>query len=183
MRDAYISRLFKSVKDLMRSPTDLEKSNAEVIWDAISQYSGLTGYEMNKQTGVVRNMLNVLAVPEVDAAVQTLRLDLLVKQIEDANNEFAVEMNVRVEGEAEKLKITASEQKNLTNKSYAQVVQKINAVAVVSPTPDTDEFIDKMNALVEEYQRVIKNMQPGGSGNEKGKGKKEEDTSETTPNL
>ena len=181
-RDAYISRLFKSVKDLMRSPTNWEKEKAELIWDAISQYDGLTGYEMNKQTGMVRNMLSALAVPEVEEAVRTVRLDLLLRQIADSNNEFATEMNVRVEGEAKKDKTNAREQSHLTNKVYAQVVQKINAIAIVSPTADTDEFIDKMNALVEEYQRVIKNMRPGGSGNEKGKGKNEEDTSETTPN-
>jgi len=178
-RDAYVIRLFKSIKDLMRSPTAWEKEKAELIWDAISQYEGLTGYEMNKQTGVVRNLLAALGATEINAAITALRLDLLVRQIGDSNFEFAAEMNVRIEGEAEKMKITAREQSRLTNKVYAQVVQMINATAVVSPTADTDELIDKMNALIEEYQRVIKNMRPGGSGNEKRK-KKEEDTPETT---
>ena len=166
-RDAYISRLFKSIKDLMRSPTDWEKTYAELIWDAISQYEGLAGYEMNKQTSMVRNLLTALAVTEVEAAVRAIRLDLLVRQIADSNNEFATEMNVRIEGEAKKGKVDARKQSRLTNKVYAQVVQKINAIAIVSPTTDTDELIDKTNALVEEYQRVIKNMRPGGSGNEK----------------
>ena len=171
VRDAYLNRFFKSVSDLLISPVAGEKAAAQIIDDAISRFRGLSGYEMNKQTGEVKNMIITLRQQQIWNAAVQLGLDHLAEQIDSANADFESEMNTRIEDESQKEKLNTSQQRKATEKIYAQIVQKINAVAIVTPSAETDGCIDKLNALIEEYERTISSMRSGGAGNEKRKKK------------
>ena len=166
-RDTFLQRFFKSVADLARSPIAEEKEAAKTVGEATKRFHGLTTYEMNKQTGEVKNMIITLRQPAVWNAVVVLNLDGLVDRIENANIEFEVEMNTRVESESQKEKLITSKERKAAEAIYAQIVLKINATAVVMPSPETDNCIDLLNALIESYARTISRMRAGGSGNEK----------------
>ena len=169
LRDVYISRFFKILNDLLISPVAVEKAAATTIFSVVARFRGVSGYERNKQTGEVRNMILTLKQPDIWDAAGTLNMRLIIEQIENANLEFEREMNIRIEGEAQKVKLNAAQQRKATESIYTQVVQKINAVAVVSPSNETDSCIDRLNALIEEYNRTIASMRIGGTGNEKRK--------------
>ena len=166
VRDAFISRFFKSVKDFQRSPDTGEKKAANIIYNEISRFEGLTSYEKNKETGFVKNLLTSLQLPDVWNAVNTLRLETLYEQIAKANADFEQEMNIRFEGELQKDDLNARQQRKTTEDLYNKVVKYVNAHGLVNPSSDIDECIDRMNVLIDEYERTISHMRPGGSGNE-----------------
>ena len=179
LRDALLSRFFKAASDFARSPIAGEKAAGQTVSDATSRFRGLMGYERNKQTGEVKTMIIALKQPTVWDAADVLNLRPLIGQIEEANTDFETEMNARIESESQKENLNTTEQRKITEGVYAQVVQKINAVSIVSPTTETDDCIDRLNALIEEYNRTIASMRAGGSGNEKRK-KKETPDSESS---
>jgi len=166
VRDAYVSRFFKSVKDFQRSPDTGEKKAANIIYNEISRFEGLTSYEKNKETGFIKNLLITLQMPDVWNAVNTLRLEILFDQISEANADFEREMNIRFEGELLKDDLNAKQQRKMTEDLYNKVIKHVNAYALVNPSGDTDECIDRINVLIDEYERTIAHMRPGGSGNE-----------------
>ena len=165
-RDAYISRFFKSVKDFQRSPNVNEKAAANIIYHEISRFEGITAYEKNKETGFVKNFLTSLQLTDVWNAVNALRLELLFDQISVANTEFEQEMNIRFEGELQKDDLNTVQQRKITEGLYNKIVKLVNAHTLVNPSPAIDECIDRLNVLIDEYERIISHMRSGGSGNE-----------------
>jgi len=166
VRDAYISRFFKSVKDFLRSPDTGEKKAANIIYNEISRFEGLTSYEKNKETGFVKNLLITLQLPDVWNAVNTLRLETLFDQIAAANADFEREMNIRFEGELQKDDLNTNQRRKITESLYLKVIKYVNAHGLVNPSGEIDECIDRINILIDEYERTIAHMRPGGSGNE-----------------
>ena len=166
-RDTYLRRFFKYVADFAKSPDPAEKANAQIVSDAVARFQGLYGYEMNKQTIEVQNMITVLKTQPVMKAADELGLTDLVDKITDANTYFQNEMDTRVTGESKKEKLNAKNQRKETENIYLQSIDKINAMANLMPSPETDECIDNLNALIEQYDRVVSNMRSGGAGNEK----------------
>ena len=171
IRDAYLNRFFKTLSDFMISPIDHEKTNAHTINKEVTRFRGLSNYERNKQTGEVNNMLEILQQPEIKKAITALKMELIVENIRTSNADFETAMNTRINKEAQSENLNAAQQRKATETLYAQVVQKINALAVISTTEEIDDCIDRLNALIEEYNRTIASMRAGGSGNEKRKKK------------
>ena len=167
VRDTYLRRLFKYVTDFLKSPDAAEKDNALIVNDAISRFRGLMDYEMNKQTVEVQNLITVLRTQPVMQAVGDLDLTGLVDKIADTNALFQDEMDTRIQDESKKEKLNTAEQRKATEELYLQITDKINAMANLMPSSETDDCIDQLNALVDQYDRTISHMRSGGSGNEK----------------
>ena len=178
IRDAYLNRFFKMLSDFMISPIADEKTNALTINNEVSRFRGLTNYERNKQTGEVINMLEVMQQPAIKKALTALGMESVVANIDSSNADFEREMEIRINAEAQNEKLIAAQQRKNTENVYALIVQKINALAVVQTTDEIDECIDRLNALIDEYNRTIASMRAGGSGNEKRKKKDTPDNPE-----
>ena len=176
IRGAFLNRLFKYIKSFLLSPDSTEKHYAETIYDEISRFSGISSYEMNKQTGEIKKLLLVLQQPNLADMLQHLHLNHLIIQITDSSNAFENEMATRIENEAKKEKRNTAEQRKVTETVYRQVVLHINAIAVIASTEENDLCIDKLNALIDEYKRTLAHMRSGGSGNEKINGKESPDS-------
>ena len=167
IRDRSLNRFFKLVKDLKNSPNPLEKPKGELLWDVVSHYEGLSRYEMNKQTAMVKGMLQDLEKSEAKDALERLNLVYLVDEIRNQNSRVEDLMMQRIEGETEKESTKTVEQRKIVNTLYDEIVLYINATAVLEPQDEVSNLIEKTNALIDEYRRMIAHMQPGGAGNEK----------------
>ena len=166
-RDTFLRRFFKYIDDFARSPIADEKTNAQTIIGAVARFRGVTDYEMNKQTVEVQNLTTVLRTLPVMQAVSDLGLTDLVDKIADANSWFQGEMDTRVKEESKKEQLNTAAQRKNTEELYIQITDKINAMANLMPSAETDECVDQINALVDQYTRTISHMRSGGSGNEK----------------
>ena len=166
-RDTYLRRLFKYAADFLRSPNEAEKSNAVIVNDAIGRFRGLVNYEMNKQTVEVQNLIAVLRAQPVAQAVKDLGITALVDTIADTNAFFQDAMDTRIMDESKKENLQAAAQRKTTETLYTQIADKINAMANLMPSAETDECIDQLNALADQYASNVSRMRAGGSGNEK----------------
>ena len=167
IRDRLITRFFRMVKDLKKSPIAEEKRFGEILWDAISQYEGMAKNEMNKETNEVRGMLRDLEVHDLNEIVLNANLGPLRDQIQYNNDAVSNLMSGRNEAETEKGKINTLEQRKVVTDLYNQIVLRVNAVAALEEIDEVNAFIDRVNTLIEAYRRVISHMRPGGTGNEK----------------
>ena len=182
VRDTYLRRFFKYVADFLKSPDADEKNNARIVGDATSRFRGLMDYEMNKQTVEVQNLVTVLRAQPVMQAVSDLDLTGLVDKIADTNAFFQGEMDTRIQDESKKEKLNTAEQRKVTEGIYLQITDKINAMASLMPSSETDDCIDQLNALIDQYDRIISHMRSGGSGNEKLPRKETTDSNENDEN-
>ena len=166
-RDLLMNRFFKTLKDFLKSPIEEEKRFAQILYDEVSRFEGIASYEKNKETGEIKKFLSAIQPSNIWDAICVLRLDYLIDQIIGANNEFDYAMKIRAEGESQKTTLNAAEQRKITENIYLELVEMINALALVSPSAKINECIDQINVQIDEYERVISHMQRGGSGNEK----------------
>jgi len=174
-RDRVTKRLFKLAKDFLKSPIPEESAAGATLWNSISNYEGLTTYEMNKQTALTKGMLTELMKPAAVAAVNVLNIGSLLQQIVRYNSEVEALMADRVEKQSKVDKITVLEQRREVTSSYEEVVRHINAKATLTPNEELEELIVKINTHIEQYERVATYMRAGGSGNEKRTKKEEKD--------
>ena len=172
-RDRVINRFFKLIKEMRKSPIPEENAAGTTLWNIASPYEGLTRYEINKQTALTKRLTSDLKTPEAVAAIEVLNLSRLAAQIEQYNNEVEALMAERIDKETEKTKVNTLEQRNEANALYEEVVQLINASALLKSDDSIDELVERANTLIEAYRRVISHQRAGGSGNEKGTRKKE----------
>jgi hypothetical protein len=166
-RDGYFKMFVASVENFLRSPDAEEKANAKIISNIMTRFKGLDKYEMQKETGEIDNMITALRVREVFDAVLELGLDSALEKLDDANNDFRKAVNERYAGELKKNKNIASEQRKLTEATYLEIVEKLNAFAIAVPSEELDKCIDRLNIVIDDYARTIAHMRSGGSGNEK----------------
>ena len=166
-RDAYFKMFVSSVDNFQRSPDAAQKANAKTVSVALSRFRGLDKYEMKKETSEIDNMIIAMREPNVYAAITALKLDTLLEDIADANQAFRDALDVRYEGELKKDKNVAGEQRKLTEATYLEIVEKLNAFAIAAPTEDLNKCIDRLNVVIDDYSRTISHMRAGGSGNEK----------------
>ena len=166
IRDQYLKRLFRLVKEFLKSPDENEKHAAEIIYDEIKRFDGIASYEKNKETGETRKLLIAVQRNDIWPSIGEIGLENLINQIAVANDEFDAAMHVRVEGEAKKITINTREQRKNTEKIYLQVADIVNATALITPSDNVSKWIDEINSWINEYERTINHMRRGGSGNE-----------------
>jgi len=166
-RDRLLRRFFNLLKDFRKSINADEKHNGTVVWEAVSAYEGIMDNEMNKQTSMILGMLRDLNAPLVKEAVEMLKLDDLVMQIQVCNDELEVALLKRVEILNDQVDVKTKEQRKIVNKLREPVIQRINAVSNLESDPVIDELVGKINTLFGEYNRMAKHMRAGGTGNEK----------------
>ena len=183
LRDALLSRLFTQIDMAARSPIATEREAGEKLRIGVSPYRGIAKNEYTKETAQMRGLLRDLGQDEYTEAIDTLTLGPVVQQLRQTNNQFSAAMEERVATEATRtqnqLDITTPQQRKVVDELYKNLILIVNSFAVAMPAAEIDNFIDLMNALTDQYKRVIASQRPGGSGNEKGGGKKDDETPET----
>lgn len=170
-RDGHLSQLFGRVDLALRSPVAAESAAAAALDTVLSPYRGIAKNEYTKETAQIRGLLRDLGTDAAAEQVNALKLGPTISAIRQTNNEFADAMEERIKLEAARTPttyddISTAEQRRVMDAIYHRLTQQINAFAIAAPAPTIDDYIDKQNALVEEYRRVISSQRPGGTGNE-----------------
>ena len=168
VRDSLLSRFFKYLDDFLLSKDADEAAAAATINGAVKRFRGMSTYEMTKETGEVENFITTLRDPDMMTVLAKLDMVPLLNKVEAANAAFIAEINKRTDvGLAHRGAVKTADQRKETERLYTQIVQKINALSIISPSADVDECIDSLNLLIDEAVLIIGRMQSGGGGNEK----------------
>ena len=122
-------------------------------------------HEYTKQTAETRGMLAVLDDTENAAAVATLGLTEEVEALREANAAFEAkflekteEMSARMAQSDVKSEDAVAE----ANALYQDIVQTVNAYAIVQPSDEINTFIASVNGLVGTYSGIAGSSSKGG---------------------
>jgi cell division protein ZapA (FtsZ GTPase activity inhibitor) len=99
----------------------------------------------------VAGLLAVLNKEEAKAHIATLNLTEEVAALTEKNADFEAVFNKKLQEEVERLPqkdIDTEELRKQVDEKYAEIVQTVNAYAIVQPTEAIEAFIAQMNALI-----------------------------------
>lgn len=128
------------------------KRSAALALDAmVAPYRGISNHEKRTQTREVAGLLAVLNKEEAMAHIATLNLTEEVTLLAEKNATFAAVYDEKLQEEVERLPqkdIDTEELRKQVDEKYAEIVQTVNAYAIVQPTEAIETFIAQMNGLI-----------------------------------
>lgn len=152
------------------------KRNAALALEAITApYKGIGRSEYRSETREIAGLLAVLNSEEASTHITTLHLTDEVAELAMKNAAFEAVMGQKLQeevGRTPQTNISTDELRKLVDTKYAEIVQMVNAYAIVQPSAEIEDFITQMNALITLTKR---------SAAAQGKGKK--DKEEPTPDT
>lgn len=167
VRDNASGVISSVVNAYVTSPVATKKEAALLLKPQLSPYRGIRYHEYNKQTAEVHGMLGVLDAEDNAAAITTLGLTEEVEALREANNVFeekylekAAEATSRI-GQAD---IKSEEAVDNANALYQNIVQVVNAYAIVQPTEAINTFIGQVNGLISVFTQVVGGNSTGNTG-------------------
>ena len=129
-----------------------EKSKAAHALDAkVAPYRNIRYHEKRTETREVAGLLSVLNKEEAMAHIATLNLTEEVALLAEKNAAFAAIDDAKLQEEVERLPqkdIDTEELRKQVDAKYAEIVQTVNAYAIVQPTEAIEAFIAQMNGLI-----------------------------------
>ncbi|MDL2213188.1 DUF6261 family protein [Bacteroides sp. OttesenSCG-928-J23] len=177
-RDGLLSEIFNIIDYAAISQVPTRALPGKTLKRLIAPYRGIQGNELTKETGQIVGLLRDLgATTELITAQEDLNIQAMVQALRKANNKLNDMMSSRAT-EAETRNVTLSvstkEQRRVVDDIYNQMLERINATAILQSTEALEAFIIVQNGLVKQYKSVAKHQKAGGTGNEKVTPKPEE---------
>lgn len=165
-RDGLLRHLLRSIKALLRNPDPEMQADGQKAWQLLSPYEGIAGYEMEKQTGWTDSLLKAIDDNRLEKIVEQYAGSQILDRLAAANNDFKEAMDERWNEMAAHEKADMRALVKEANEIYREMRLRINAFALTKPTQAIDAFIDKHNAMIDNFRQIISGMRRGGSGNE-----------------
>lgn len=128
------------------------KRTAALALDAmVATYRGITNHEKRTQTREVIGLINLLKSDKATPHITLLGLTEELEALEEKNAAFAAIDDEKLQEEVERLPqkdIDTEELRKQVDAKYAEIIQTVNAYAIVQPTEAIEAFIAQMNALI-----------------------------------
>ena len=156
-----------SVTHAYLSSPVIEKSTAAyTIEQQLSPYKNIRNHEYTKQTAEVKGLLAMLDQPENKVAITTLGLTEEVEALRKANASFEkafLNKTAEMSGRMTQSDVKSNDVIAEVNKLYAEIIQTVNAYAIVQPSEAINTFITDINGLVGAYSHISGSSSGGGT--------------------
>lgn len=170
-RDNATGVISNVVNAYLTTPVVEKNAAAHLLSPQLSPYKGIRNHEYSKQTAEVKGMLTMLALPDNKAAITTLGLTGEVEILQTSNIAFeeaflskATEMSSRMA----QSDVKSADAIAQANELYIEIIQIVNAYAIVQPSDEITTFIANINGLVGVYSHISGSS--SGSGTTPGSG-------------
>ena len=162
-RDRGSGVIAQVVNAYLTSPVADKRAAAILLNAKMSPYRGIRKHEYTKQTAETRGMLAML---DAEAeAVATLGLTEEVEAVREANAAFDTEFQKKTEEMSARMvqsDVKSEDAVAEANALYEDIVQTVNAYAIVQPTDEINTFIASVNGLVGTYSGIAGSSSKGG---------------------
>lgn len=151
LRDKALGVLMQVINAHKSSVIAAKEKAALALSAMIAPYKGIGDHERGAETREVAGLIAVLSTDEAQAHVTTLHLTEELEALIVKNAEFEIIMSGKVVEEANRTpqtEIKTEELRKQIDAQYAEIVQTVNAYAIVQPTETLTNFITQMNALI-----------------------------------
>lgn len=165
-RDAEIGVIINVVKAHLTNIVASRKEAAIRLDVELAPYKGIGRHEYSKQTAEIRGMLATLALPENASAITELSLDDEVDALQTANETFETAFTGKAAEAADRKSQYDLDSQQVvaeTNAIYQEIVQVVNAYAIVQPSDEVTKFIHDVNGLVTVYASIAGSSSSGGT--------------------
>lgn len=135
----------------------------------ISSYRKIRSHEYSKQSAELRGMLAVLEAAENAADVETLSIGPDIEALREVADEFEAAFKAKAAEASAHADQSDLDSKALASdaaKAYENIVQVVNAYAIVQPTDELLGFINEVNGFVEVYAQIANGSTSGGTSPE-----------------
>lgn len=157
-RDCGISTVINVIDAFKDSIVEVKRLASRRLLPQIAPYRRTRYREYTTQTAETDGLLRVLEAEENAEAVETLGISDDVAALREANAAFDEIHKAKAEEESERLT-----EKNLdsaavvaeVNRQYEQIVQIVNAYAIVQPTDELNGFIKKLNGQIQVFASIV----------------------------
>ena len=132
----------------------------------LAAYKGIRKHEYSKETAEIKGMLGVLQAEENQAAVSLLGLDAEVTALAEANAAFEAAFLGKAQEKSTRMDVEDLDSEQVVDQAnalYDQIVQTVNAYAIVQPTDELLAFINDLNGIVGIYADIVDGTTSGGS--------------------
>ena len=150
-RDNAVGVVMKVIQAHCSTTIETKRTAAKALDAMIAPYKGMTEHAYRTETREVAGLLAVLNKEEAKAHIATLNLTEEVAALTEKNAAFEAVFNEKLQEEVERLPqkdIDTEELRKQVDAKYAEIVQTVNAYAIVQPTEAIEAFIAQMNALI-----------------------------------
>lgn len=166
-RDLAISMVFSIVNLYSKSTQENEIAAAQRMHAIVAPYHGIQAHEYYRETTEINGLLTALSTA-LPADITLFNLNSAIEQITTHNNTFK-QLILERSGDMQTrtpVRITDSlELRRNCDNFYHQIIQRVNAFAIASPSPELETFAVAINVIILQLQHIIANQ---------GKGTKEE---------
>lgn len=165
-RDSAAGTISSVVNAYLTTPVDEKRAAANLLSPKLAAYKGIRKHEYSKETAEIKGMLGVLRAEGNAAAVTLLGLDAEVEALSEANDLFEAAFLDKGKEESERMDVSDLKSEDVVNNAnslYGQIVQIVNAYAIVRPTEAITTFITDLNGIIKAYVSIIDGTASGGS--------------------
>lgn len=151
LRDAALGVVLNIITAHLTTTIESKKKAADYLNAVVAPYRNIKYHERGAETREVAGLIAVLSTDEAQAHVTTLHLTEELEALIVKNTEFEIIMSGKVVEEANRTpqtEIKTEELRKQIDAQYAEIVQTVNAYAIVQPTETLTNFITQMNALI-----------------------------------
>ncbi len=153
-RDTLFSGYRAAVKGFLNMPVpDMAKAAKELLQD-LKDYRIDPDMQLERETGLITNLVQDCE-KKYAAQVTKLGLTPYITALKAANAKVESLLVERTEHKAEQVLGALRKARTATDETYRMVVKTVNALALLSATPDYDAFIDFMNELITRYKQEV----------------------------
>ena len=155
-RDRFVGVIHQIINAHKTNPIAEKRAAATTLGALMAPYRSIARHQYAKETEEINGMLAVLEAHTTEAGL--LGLTDEVAALAEANEAFEAVLDEKIAEEQARQAVSDTDSKEATsaaNNLYDQIVQVVNAYAIVSPTDEIENFIDQLNATVAVYAAMI----------------------------
>ena len=123
----------------------------KIVFDT---YGNLSAKPLNEETSAIYNLLQELTGTYA-ADSQKVGLSAWATQLDAENKALDALVKSRVDEQADKTELKMKETRNETDKAYATITERINALTVVEGPANYEVFIRKLNIFINKYNNLV----------------------------
>lgn len=155
-RDRFVGVIHQIINAHKTNPIAEKQAAAATLGALMAPYRSIARHQYAKETEEINGMLAVLEAHSEETALLDLTDE--VAGLKEANEAFEAVIDEKIAEEQARQAVSDTDSKEATsaaNNLYDQIVQVVNAYAIVSPTDEIEGFIDQLNATVAVYAAMI----------------------------
>lgn len=166
MQRDHMSRIVMGIIDYQVNSTIAAKAAAAKVLQALcAPYRHVARSDYRAETRELDGMITLLSSEENMAHLTTLNLTEEVAELMLLNAKFDSAIQMKQNEAAERTPQTSLntvELRHAIDAKYAEIVQTVNAYAVVQPSPEIQNFITQLNAIIMLVKQSAATLNKGG---------------------